>query len=254
MKSPTHTLRLLTANIQAGSSTRRYSDYVTRSWSHALPAGRKRSSLDAIARLASGHDIVGLQESDPGSLRSGFTNQTHYLAQRAGFNYWSHQPNRRMGGVASSANGLLSRLEPVEVQDHALPGRIGGRGVLLARFGDGSEGLTVAVAHLSLGVSSRLSQLDFIADLLAEYPNAVLMGDFNCMAERPEMQVLYRKTRLQPPSCTVPTFPSWRPDRAIDHILLSDTLRSVDTRAVAAAQSDHLALEMRVEVPANALR
>ena len=254
MTAPTTTLRLLTANIQAGSSTRRYSDYVTRSWSHALPAGSKRSSLDAIAKMASSHDIVGLQEADPGSLRSGFTNQTHYLAQRAGFNYWSHQPNRRMGGVASSANGLLSRLEPVEVQDHALPGRIGGRGVLLARFGDGREGLTVAVAHLSLGVSSRLSQLDFIADLLAEYPNAVLMGDFNCMAERPEMQVLYRKTRLQPPSCTVPTFPSWRPDRAIDHILLSDTLRSVDTRAVAAAQSDHLALEMRVEVPANALR
>ena len=82
----------------AGSSTRRYSDYVTRSWSHALPAGRKRSSTDAIATLARDHDIVGLQEADPGSLRSGFTNQTHYLAQRAGFNYWSHQPNRRMGG------------------------------------------------------------------------------------------------------------------------------------------------------------
>ena len=54
-----------------------------------------------------------------------------------------------MGGVASSANGLLSRLEPVEVQDHALPGRIGGRGVLLAKFGDGTDGLAVAVAHLS---------------------------------------------------------------------------------------------------------
>ena len=81
MNSPrTRTLRLLTANIQAGSSTRRYSDYVTRSWSHALPAGRKRSSLDAIATLARDHDIVGLQEADPGSLRSGFTNQTHYLA------------------------------------------------------------------------------------------------------------------------------------------------------------------------------
>ena len=35
----TRRLRLLSANIQAGSSTRRYSDYVTRSWSHALPAG-----------------------------------------------------------------------------------------------------------------------------------------------------------------------------------------------------------------------
>jgi len=254
VKSPTQTLRLLTANIQAGSSTRRYSDYVTRSWSHALPAGQKRSSLDAIAKLASGRDIVGLQEADPGSLRSGFTNQTHYLAQRAGFNYWSHQPNRRMGGVASSANGLLSRLEPVEVQDHALPGRLGGRGVLLARFGDGDEGLTVAVAHLSLGVSSRLSQLDFISDLLSDHPNAVLMGDFNCTADRPEMQVLYRKTRLQPPGCLVHTFPSWGPDRAIDHILTSDTLKVVDTRAVAAAHSDHLAVEMEIEVPGTSLR
>ena len=251
---PAPTLRLLTANIQAGSSTRRYSDYVIRSWSHALPAGRKRSSLDAIAQLARGRDIVGLQEADPGSLRSGFTNQTHYLAQRAGFNYWSHQPNRRMGGVASSANGLLSRLEPVEVQDHALPGRIGGRGVLLARFGDGRQGLSVAVAHLSLGVGSRQSQLDFIADLLSDHPNAVLMGDFNCMPERPEMQVLYRKTRLQPPANPVPTFPSWRPERAIDHILISDSLRTVATAAVAAAHSDHLALEMQVEVPANSLR
>lgn len=255
MNSPhTRTLRLLTANIQAGSSTRRYSDYVTRSWSHALPAGRKRTSLDAIAQMAREHDIVGLQEADPGSLRSGFTNQTHYLAERAGFNYWSHQPNRRMGGVASSANGLLSKLEPVEVQDHALPGRIGGRGVLLAKFGEGSQGLAVAVAHLSLGTNSRMSQLAFIADLLSDHPNAVLMGDFNCLAERPEMQVLYQKTTLQPPGCVVPTFPSWRPDRAIDHILLSDGLQQRSAEAVKAAFSDHLALAMSIDVPSSALR
>ena len=87
-------LRMLSANIQAGSSTRRYSDYFTRSWSHALPVGAKRSSLDAIAALASAHDIVGLQEADPGSLRSGFTNQTKYLASAAGMPFWSHQIGR----------------------------------------------------------------------------------------------------------------------------------------------------------------
>ena len=92
----TRRLRVLTANIQAGSSTRSYSDYVTRSWSHALPVGGKRQSLDTIAQMVAEHDIVGLNEADPGSLRSGFTNQTHYLAQRAGFNYWSHQPNRKV--------------------------------------------------------------------------------------------------------------------------------------------------------------
>ncbi|AXI83932.1 endonuclease/exonuclease/phosphatase family protein [Xylella taiwanensis] len=242
-------LRVLTVNIQAASSTRRYSDYVTRSWSHALPIGRKRITLDAIAQLVAERDIVGLQESDPGSLRSGFTNQTHYLAQRAGFCYWNHQPNRRMAGVASSANGLLSRLKPREVQDHALPGRMGGRGVLLAKFGDDLDSLVVAVAHLSLGVHSRMAQLAFIADLLAEHPNTILMGDFNCMADRPEMQVLYRRTRLQPPDAVIPTFPSWRPQRAIDHILVSQGLHICKTEAIPAAFSDHLAVSMEIVIP-----
>ncbi|MEL1263217.1 endonuclease/exonuclease/phosphatase family protein [Pseudoxanthomonas putridarboris] len=250
----TRRLRVLSANIQAGSSTRRYSDYVTRSWSHALPAGNKRGSLDVIAQLAGEHDIVGLQEADPGSLRSGFTNQTHYLAERAGFDYWTHQPNRNVARVAGSANGLLSKLEPVEVTDHALPGRISGRGVLLARFGDGREGLTVAVAHLSLGATSRRSQLSFIAELLSDHPHAVLMGDFNCVPDTPEMEVLYRHTRLRPPQFSVPTFPSWRPQRAIDHILVSADMATADARAMPAANSDHLALAMNIDVPAIALR
>ncbi|KAF1687382.1 endonuclease [Pseudoxanthomonas broegbernensis] len=245
---------MLSANIQAGSSTRRYSDYLTRSWSHALPSGSKRSSLDVIAQLAAGHDIVGLQESDPGSLRSGFTNQTRYLAQRAGFHYWTHQPNRSVGGVASSANGLLSRLEPVKTVEHALPGRIKGRGVLLAHFGDDRQGLTVAVAHLSLGAKSRLVQLSFIAEVLKDHPNTVLMGDFNCLADQPEMNVLYRNTGLRPPECAVPTFPSWKPQRAIDHILISGQLRCAGARALPAAFSDHLALAMDIDVPEAALR
>ena len=249
-----HRLRLLSANIQAGSSTRGYSDYVSRSWSHVLPAGNKRGSLDTIAQLAGGYDIVGLNESDPGSLRSGFTNQTHYLAQRGGFDYWSHQPNRSVGGVASSANGLLSRLEPHEVTEHALPGRISGRGVLMAQFGAGDDGLLIAIAHLSLGAASRASQLSFIGELLHDHPHAVLMGDFNCSIDRPEMQALFRQTRLQPPECMVNTFPSWRPQRAIDHILIGDGLKCSGTQALAAAFSDHLALSLELDVPDVALR
>ena len=253
MNPRTRRLRMLSANIQAGSSTRRYSDYVTRSWSHALPAGRKRSSLDAIAQLASDHDIVGLQEADPGSLRSGFTNQTHYLAERAGFDYWTHQPNRNVARVAGSANGLLSRLEPINTAHHALPGRLGGRGVLVAHYGHGDQGLVVAVAHLSLGTRSRHQQLGFLAELLAELPHVVLMGDFNCVPDRPEMDLLYTRTHLRPPSFCVPTFPSWRPQRAIDHILVSEALSHDNARALPAAFSDHLALALDIHVPHAAL-
>src|SRR3546814_9526996 len=76
------TRTLLTCNIQAGSRTASYGDYITRGWSNVLPAG-KRGMLDAFARLITSYDLVGLQESDPGSLRSGFMNQTHYLAQQS---------------------------------------------------------------------------------------------------------------------------------------------------------------------------
>lgn len=251
---PGQRLKLLSANIQAGSSTRRYSDYATRSWSHVLPAGNKRVALDAIAHLAGMHDIVGLQESDPGSWRSGFTNQTHYLAERGGFDYWSHQPNRRVGNVASSANGLLSKLEPLEVVDHPLPGRISGRGMLMAHFGDGDDGLVIAVAHLSLGTQSRRAQLAYIAELLQGHAHAVLMGDFNCTSDRPEMDLLYRHTQLQPPVCAVHTFPSWKPQRAIDHVLVTGALGCREMRALPAALSDHLALSVELEVPEAALR
>jgi len=243
-------LTLLSCNIQAGNSTSRYRDYATRAWSHLLPNG-KRSSLDAIAGLTRSYDIVGLQESDPGSLRSGFLNQTHYLAERAGFPWWSHQPNRRVGAIASSANGLLSRFQPTSVEDHPLPGRLGGRGVLLARFGEGVEALSVAVAHLSLGSKSRRSQLAFIAELLGDERHAVLMGDFNCDPGSPEMQQLYRQTCLAPPSEVCPTFPSWAPRRALDHILVSERLMCEAPRALPAARSDHLAVALELTVPAE---
>src|SRR3546814_11837788 len=109
------TLTLLTCNIQAGSRTASYGDYITRGWSNVLPAG-KRGTLDAFARMIAGYDVVGLQESDPGSLRSGFMNQTHYLAQKSDMPFWTHNPNRPIGGNHSSPNGRLSRLPHTEVR------------------------------------------------------------------------------------------------------------------------------------------
>jgi len=237
-------LRLLSCNIQAGSSTRAYREYVTRSWSHILPNG-KRGNLDSLAALFAPYDIVGLQESDPGSLRSGFDNQSDYLAEQAGFPYFSHQANRRISGIAGSGNAVLSRHEPVELLDYALPGRIAGRGVLVARFGTGAQAWSLAVTHLSLGAKSRELQLGFLAELLAGVPRLVLMGDFNCPADAPEMRVLYRKTQLAPPARPVPTFPSWAPERPLDHILVG----GFDVRryaALPAAGSDHLAVAVEL--------
>lgn len=220
---------------------------MVRGWGHLLPNGKQRN-LDDLAALARPFDIVGLQESDPGSLRSGFTNQTQTLAERGGFPFWSHQPNRRVSRIASSANGLLSRLPPKSVLDYALPGPIGGRGVMLARFGEGPAAWTLAVTHLSLGVASRRRQLDFLGELLADHRRIVLMGDFNCPATSREMEGLYRRTALMPPPAPIPTFPSWGPTRSIDHVFAAGFgIAGYD--AVPAASSDHLAVAITLVDP-----
>ena len=241
-------LRVLSCNILAGGRVKRYHEYVTQSWKHVLPTG-KRANLDGLAGILGDFDLVALQEADFGSLRSGFLNQTEYLAESAGFPYWSHQPNRKVAKVAASSNGLLSRLKPTEVLDYPLPGRIRGRGVLWARYGSGEHSLIVLVAHLSLGPQARAHQLGYITELLEGHPNALLIGDLNTPIESPELRSLFARTSLQPPKLPPMTFPSWAPNRAIDHILASSTLKVEDLRTLPQLVSDHLPIAATIRLP-----
>ena len=121
-------LNLLSYNIQVATGANRFRHYLTRSWRHILPHPDSFSNLDAIAKTITPYDIVALQEADAGSIRSAHTNQTEYIAKQADFPYWWHQSNRQIGRFAHHSNGMLSRLKPLDVRQHKLPGRIPGRG------------------------------------------------------------------------------------------------------------------------------
>jgi len=243
-------LRLLSCNILAGGSVLLDRQYFTESWKHVLPTRSKRGNLDMLAGLFADFDVVGLQESDAGSLRSGFLNQTQYLAEAAEFPFWSHQPNRKISQFAASSNGLLTRFRPVEVRDYPLPSRIPGRGALWARFVVEGTELVVVIAHLSLGPVARRTQLDFIGELIGHHPHAILMGDLNCALDSPELTALLRRTSLTPThDPPPPTFPSWRPRRAIDHILVSEKVEIERMWTLQHAVSDHLPLAAHVLLP-----
>jgi endonuclease/exonuclease/phosphatase family metal-dependent hydrolase len=153
--------------------------------------------------------------------------------------------------LSHTANGLICRLEPEVVVDYPLPSRIPGRGALLARFGDEAQGLSVVIAHLSLSAQARAKQLAFIAEVLADHPHAVLMGDLNTDTRSPEMRHLFAHSSLQPPEQTVPTFPSWKPRRALDHILVSAHIRIEKLWTLPQAFSDHLALAAEIQLPST---
>jgi endonuclease/exonuclease/phosphatase family metal-dependent hydrolase len=245
-------LRLLTYNIQTGIATSGYHHYLTHSWRHVLPCPRRRENLDRIANLIRHFDIVGLQEADAGSLRSGYINITEYLANRAEFPYWYDQTNRNFGMFAQHSMGVLSRVRATEINEHRLPGAIPGRGALMASYGHGSDRLVLLLVHLALGRRARLRQMGFIADIAREYANVIIMGDLNCRSESPELARLIDRAGLCEPAHNLHTFPSWRPIRNIDHILVSPSIQVEDVSVLNYPLSDHLPIAMEVSIPVSA--
>lgn len=242
-------LNLLSYNVQAGIYSRQYSDYLTNSWKHVLPHPERLLNLARIAQLLRQFDVVGLQEVDAGSLRSDFIDQIHYLARQGFFPHWYSQINRNLGPFAQHSNGILSRLRPTRITEHRLPG-LPGRGAVVSEYPltDGSQ-LAVIVVHLALGWRARRRQLEYLVRLMRTYPYVVLMGDFNCTCTSKSLQSMVRRAHLQGLDCALKTFPSWRPQHSLDHILVSDSLKVLRARVINYALSDHLPLSMTLELP-----
>jgi len=242
-------LRLLTYNIQVGIETSAYHHYLTRGWRHFLPFPTRQFNLDKMAMLLRQFDLVALQETDAGSLRSGNINQVEYLAQAADFPYWWLRVNRRLGRFARHSLGLLSRYRPTEIQEISLPGRIPGRGAILARFGHGEHTLLVIAAHLSLGKRSRRRQLDYLRTLVHGEQHVILMGDMNCTSQDLLQDGLLQENMRQADPNLLASYPSWRPRRSLDHILVSSSLQVHHTQVLDYQLSDHLPLAMELSLP-----
>ncbi len=241
-------LKLLSFNIQTGVDTRDFHEYVTKSWKHLLPLRERISNLNRIASLVQPYDIVGLQEVDSGSLRTGFLDQTEYLAHRAQFPHWYRQINRSLGKIAQHSNGVLSRIRPHAVDEHKLPG-LRGRGAMLVELQTNREPLLVCIMHLALGKRARTMQLGYISELVGEFSQLVVMGDFNCGTKSRELQELVHNTHLLLPTANLKTFPSWRPNRKYDHILISESLHLKKTKVLEHTHSDHLPICVEIELP-----
>jgi len=244
----TTSLRLLSYNIQGGIETQAYHHYLMRSWQHLLPHRRKQENLDKVANLISEYDIVALQETDAGSLRTSFMNQTEYLAKKARFPFWFDQINRNIGKFAQHSNGLLCKNNPHSVVEHKLPGLIPGRGALSARFSIADQELVIVVAHLALGKQTRMRQLEFISNLIKIEKHVILMGDLNCESNSAEMRYLFDKTHLSEPTQNQHTFPSWKPKRNIDHILVSNSVKVTEVKVLTHGISDHLPVAMDIQL------
>lgn len=241
-------IKLLSYNIQAGIDTRHYRDYVTKGWKHLLPHRERIRNLNLIAAMLHDYDVIGLQEVDSGSLRSGFVDMTEFLASRAGYPYWYKQVNRNMGMLAQHSNGVLSRIKPTVVSNHRLPPG-NGRGAMVLEFGSGKDALVVVSLHLALSRRVRVKQLDYIHEQVGDREHLVVMGDLNAGSDSRELKRFMEHTGMRQASCNKATFPSWRPVKRLDHVLVSPSLTVLSARVVDYALSDHLPISVELMLP-----
>lgn len=245
-------VRLLSLNIQVGLHSSRYRHYLTRAWRHVLPTREARINLEGIARLAIPYDVVALQEADAGSLRTAQLNQVAHLAELAGFPHWHAAVTRDLRPFAQHCLGCLSRWPLQRVKYHALPGWLPGRGALEVEIRpDGCEALRLFIVHLALGRRARARQLDFLATLIHDRMDTVLLGDLNCDSLELGTHAAVRDSGLRGVH-TQNTFPSWRPSRSLDHILVTPTVEVIAATVIDERLSDHLpvATEIRLRLEA----
>ncbi|WP_230390674.1 endonuclease/exonuclease/phosphatase family protein [Reinekea sp. G2M2-21] len=240
------TLRLLSYNIQVGIHTRQYRDYLLRSWQHLLPHTKREHNLQQIAELIQHFDLIALQEVDGGSFRSKYTNQISYLAKAANKQFWHQQLNRNLGRFAQHSNGVIGDITPVSIQNHSLPG-LRGRGAIAVELGQ-KDPLLIVIAHLALSRQAQNQQLAYIKDLIERYQHVVIMGDLNTDS----MRILYdsplQNSGLKS-SHSGATYPSWRPMKGFDQILLSQHINIRKVAVLDFALSDHLPVAIEIESP-----
>lgn len=245
---PDDRLRLLSFNVQAGIGSTRFSDYLTGSWKHLVAGSENVRNIERIADVLRQHDVVALQEVDGGSLRSRFMNQIVHMANLAEFPFWHQQLNRNLGRLGQFSNGLLSKVVPYHVEDHRLPG-LPGRGAFIVKYGHPDNPLVVVGVHLALGEKYRNAQLAYLRDLLKHYQHVIVMGDFNCMPDH-ILNSPFAELELRLMEGEHRTYPSWSPERHIDHILVSESLEVIEHRVLHdCVLSDHLPVATEIVIP-----
>ena len=247
----TRVLRIAIANLQIGiGTTRGYWHYGLTAWKYRFPHGSGPIRQAATLLKAKRIDLATLCEIGGGARRTRGVNQVDVLAEASGLCERTFFPTFVKGKKINQGNAVCARFPVRRVANHRLPGSGEPRFLSEADVVVGDVPVRVFVTHLSLQLLQRAAQLDAIADLVGHCNQpTILAGDFN-VSEEAELDLL-AESNLQKVA-SAPTFPSWKPKHALDHLFFSRHFTIRESYAYSATRfSDHLPLVAEVMLEAD---
>ena len=160
-------------------------------------------------------NVIGLQEVDRNTSRSGWKDQTVQLAQMTGLDPFFAKAASYYGG--DYGIGALAGLPSVSVRNVPLPGEEEVRVLLEIEFND----FVFFNTHLSLTKDSRRESAEIINSELGLYQKPViLVGDMNVNSVRELTRLFGESWTILSPE--LPTYPSDEPTMRLDFILIAD--------------------------------
>lgn len=244
---PSSSFRILTLNVAHGRLRLPHQALV--------PRGQVHRNLARIAGTLKhvGADVVGLQEADGPSAWSGNIDHVATLAALAELQEHyrgDHNPFTMGRFSLASGTALLARVPLVDAKSHRFESSWRDtKGFVVAMVAVpewGGYEIDVVSVHLDFLVPSvRRRQIRTMIDALADRKRPrVVLGDLNCCwhHEPQSLGLLLRTLDLRAHELErrAPTYPTYRPRRRLDWILISPELDFFGYHTLPASLSDHL--------------
>lgn len=195
----------------------------------------------------SGADITGLNEVRGKGLLKDYTDQLKTISELTGQKYYFGKAIS-VKGLAPYGNGLLSKYDITDAKTVKIPDpdkKTGSemyesRSIIKARIRD----LTIIVTHMGLNTDERENAVKTILGIAPE-ERCIIMGDFNCTPDAPELSDLFGKFICSDKDAF--TFPSDKPQKKIDYIFVSKDIKIKSFGTSENVVSDHLYHYIEIE-------
>jgi endonuclease/exonuclease/phosphatase family metal-dependent hydrolase len=246
------TLELLTLNVAHGRGTALNQIMVS--------ATQHRENLEEIASilLASGAQVVALQEADAPSWWSGEFDHVEYLARATGYRFSAHGYHATAWPFTYGA-ALMTKSRMSDTRSHSFrptwPTATKGyvRGTIKWRNGedeDSAAPVTLVSVHLDFSREDvRRAQIEEMVDNLSELPTPlIIMGDFNAdwSSDDSPVRQLANAIGLRAFRPTTQELRTYKGVKRLDWILISDELKFIDYAVLPNIVSDHLAVVAKI--------